>query len=478
MGRRTGRILIVSNNLPVRFSRDEEELTVKPGGGGLITALAPVLKDRGGIWIGWDGDPLGQAPHRRLTDHSNGAGYHLKPISLSPEEGTLNHRRFSNETLWPLFHDFLGHCQFGREHWKGYRQINRRFAQIVAAESRPNDLIWVHDYQLLLVARYLQEMGVKATKSFFLHTPFPPWDVFMRLPWRTEILNALLAYDLVGFQTERDLRSFVRGVRTCFPASGVSGHTRSQIVDQGGKQTRVGSFPISIDYEHFNRLAVSDEVAQRVQLIYERLANRKLILGIDRLDYTKGIPERLESFELLIEKYPQIRGKVTLVQIALPSRVHVPEYRLMKESIDRVIGRINGRYTQDGWIPIEYIYRTLDRSELVSYYRASQIALITPLKDGMNIVAKEYCASCVENTGVLILSEFAGAALALGKAALLVNPYNVEDVADRIFEAFQMSRNEQRRRMSQLRREVQRNDIFHWVQAFLDGAGRPDLWPG
>ena len=195
-------------------------------------------------------------------------------------------------------------------------------------------------------------------------------------------------------------------------------------------------------------------MAQRVRLIHERLANRKLILGIGRLDYTKGIPERLESFELLIEKYPQIQGKVTLVQIALPSRVHVPEYRLMKESIDRVIGRINGRYTRDGWIPIEYIYRTLDRSELVSYYRASQIALITPLKDGMNIVAKEYCASCVENKGVLILSEFAGAALALGKAALLVNPYNVEDVADRIFESFQMGRNEQRRRMSQLRREV------------------------
>jgi trehalose 6-phosphate synthase len=478
MGRTTGRILIISDSLPLRFSREGEAVSIKSGGGGLITALAPVLKDRGGIWIGWDGDPLGEASNKVLIDHSKRLGYHVRPISLSPEEGCINYRRFSHETLWPLFHDFLGYCQFNREHWNGYRHINRKFAHIVATQTRANDLIWVHDYQLLLVGRYLEELGNKTPKSFFLHTPFPPWDVFMRLPWRTEILNALLAYDLIGFQTERDQKSFIRGVRTCFPACGVIGKNLNQIVDHAGKQIRVGSFPISIDYDHFNRLAVSEEVSERVRMIHERFTDRKLILGIDRLDYTKGIPERLESLELLLEKYPQIRGKISLVQIALPSRVHVPEYRLMKENIDRVIGRINGHYTREGWIPIEYIYRTLDRSELVSYYRASQIALITPLKDGMNIVAKEYCASCVENTGVLILSEFAGAAHALGGAALLVNPYNVEEVADRIFDAYQMSQNEQRRRMSQLRREVQRNDIFDWVKGFLSAAGRTDLWAG
>jgi trehalose 6-phosphate synthase len=264
-------------------------------------------------------------------------------------------------------------------------------------------------------------------------------------------------------------------VRNCFPASRVTGPPRDQAIDYGGRQTRLGAFPISIDYEAFNRLAASDEVAKKAWLIHETLPNRKLVLGVDRLDYTKGIPERLEAFEVLLEKYPQLRGKVTLVQIAVPSRTHVPEYQLMKENIDRTVGRINGQYTRDGWIPIHYIYRNLPRLELVSHYRTSEIALISPLKDGMNLVAKEYCASCVENVGVLILSEFAGAAVTLRRGALLVNPYNVEHVADQIYEAYQMTRSDQRRRMSQLRREIRRNDVFRWVESFLEATGRSDL---
>lgn len=478
MASQGGKILIVSNRLPVRVAREERGISIAPGSGGLVTALAPVLRDRGGTWAGWDGDPLGEAPQSILEDHSSKVGYKLKPISLDPQEVDEYYHGFSNEALWPLFHDLLGHCRFSRQNWNTYREVNRKFAQIASAEADPGDLIWVHDYQLLLVARYLEESGIGANKAFFLHIPFPPWGLFMRLPWRTEIIHSLLAYDLLGFQTERDRRNFIQCVRSCFPTSRVKGHPRNQYIDHGGRQIRLGAFPISIDYDAFNALAASDEVAKKAWLIHETLPDRKLVLGVDRLDYTKGIPERLEAFEVLLEKYPEIQGKVTLVQIAVPSRTHVPEYQLMKESIDRTVGRINGRYTRDGWIPVHYIYRNLARLDLVSYYRTAEIALITPLKDGMNLVAKEYCASCVENLGVLILSEFAGAAVTLRRGALLVNPYNVEHVADQIFEAYQMSRSEQRRRMSQLRREIQHNNVFHWVKGFLEAAGRPDLQPG
>jgi len=473
-----GKILIVSNRLPVRIEREEERISIVPGIGGLVTALAPVLRDRGGTWVGWDGDPLGEAPRELLENHSERVGYKLRPISLQPREVEEYYHGFSNETLWPLFHDLLGHCRFSRQNWNTYREVNKKFAQIALAEARPGDLVWVHDYQLLLAARYLEESGMELKKAFFLHIPFPPWDLFMRLPWRTEIIHSLLAYDLLGFQTERDRRNFIQCVRHCFPASRVRGQPHDQYIDHGGRQICLGAFPISIDFDAFNALAASEEVAKKAWLIHETLPNRKLVLGVDRLDYTKGIPERLEAFEVLLEKYPELQGRVTLVQIAVPSRTHVPEYQLMRENIERTVGRINGRYTRHGWVPIHYIYRSLPRPELVSYYRTAEIALITPLKDGMNLVAKEYCASCVENVGVLILSEFAGAAVTLRRGALLVNPYNVEHVADQIFEAYQMSRNEQRRRMSQLRREIRRNNVFHWVRSFLDAAGRPDIQPG
>jgi alpha,alpha-trehalose-phosphate synthase [UDP-forming] len=473
-----GKILIVSNRLPIRIARQEGEISIQPGTGGLVTALAPVLKGRGGAWVGWDGDPLGQAPRRLLEEHSQSVGYQLKPISLTSNEVAEYYHGFSNETLWPLFHDLLGHCRFSRQNWNTYRHVNRKFAKTAADEAQPEDLIWVHDYQLLLVARYLGEVGVKARKVFFLHIPFPPWDLFMRLPWRTEIIHSLLAYDLLGFQTERDRVNFIRCARACFPASRIKGPPRNQIIDHGGKPVRLGAFPISIDYQAFNALAASREVGEKAWLIHENLPNRKLVLGVDRLDYTKGIPERLEAFEVLLDKYPELRGRMTLIQVAVPSRTHVPEYQLMKENIERTVGRINGRYTRDGWVPIHYIYRNLPHPELVSYYRTCEIALITPLKDGMNLVAKEYCASCVENVGVLILSEFAGAAVALRRGALLVNPYNVEHTADQIFEAYQMTRAEQVRRMSLLRREVQRNNVFRWVETFLHAAGRPELRPG
>jgi trehalose 6-phosphate synthase len=276
-----------------------------------------------------------------------------------------------------------------------------------------------------------------------------------------------LFYDLIGFQTERDRRNFVQCVQRIFPEIRVDRKGRFHLLHLEGRTVRVASFPISIDFRAFHRTAASKEVAERAWLIHENLPERKLILGVDRLDYTKGIPQRLEAFEVFLEKYPAMQGRVSLVQVLVPSRTQIPEYQEMKHSIDEMIGRINGRFTTSGWIPIIYISRNLNRPELVSYYRTSEIALITPLKDGMNLIAKEYCASCIDGGGVLILSEFAGTASQLGRNALLVNPYHVEAVADRIYEAYHMPEEERVQRMQKMRALIRNKDVFQWVREIL-----------
>jgi trehalose 6-phosphate synthase len=354
-----------------------------------------------------------------------------------------------------------------------YCKVNQKFAQVTLEQSSPQDLIWVQDYHLMLVGKYLVQQQFPGKTAFFLHIPFPPWDLFMRLPWRKELIEGLLHYDLVGFQTERDRWNFVRCVRTMFPSAIVNGPQRMQIIEHNGRVTRVGGFPISIDFEGFSQSSSTQEVAEEAWYIHERLPERKLVLGIDRLDYTKGILERLEAFSLLLEKYPDLRGKVNFIQVVVPSRTNVQEYQDMKRTIDETVGRINGRFTYHDWVPIFYIYRSLSRRELIAYYRTSEIALITPLKDGMNLIAKEYCASSVETDGVLILSEFAGAAQQLGKASLLVNPFNLEEVADRIHQAYYMEEEERKRRMRKLRAEVRRNNIFRWIEQYLSALGMP-----
>lgn len=461
------KVVIVSNRLPFRVERDGDRLEVKPGTGGLVTALAPVLRDRHGIWVGWDGDIGGGAPPSLLEEYSESAGYRLIPLSLEPQDVEEYYWGFSNETVWPLFHDMLDRCHFSRKHWEAYRRVNGKFSHGVADVCQDTDLIWVHDYHLILVGYLLAQEGVKAPKGYFLHIPFPPSDLFMRLPWREEILRAFLFYELLGFQTERDRRNFIQCVQTLFPQIRIDRKGRFHVLEYENRTLRVASFPISIDFKGFHRAAASEEVAKRAWLIHENLPDRKLILGVDRLDYTKGIPQRLEAFEVLLEKYPDLRGRVSLVQVLVPSRTRIPEYQDMKQSIDEMIGRINGRFTTSGWIPIIYIFRHLDRPELVSYYRTSEIALITPLKDGMNLIAKEYCASCVDGEGVLILSEFAGSARQLGKNALLVNPYHVEAVADRIYEAYHMAKDERVQRMQKMRSAIRNKDVFQWVRDFL-----------
>ena len=334
--------------------------------------------------------------------------------------------------------------------------------------------VWVHDYQLLLVATELRRSACRARLGFFLHIPFPPLDIYLKLPWRFTLLRALLDFDLIGFQTLRDQRNFLQCVRTLLPAARVMQRGRQVRID--GHEVGIGTFPIGIDASAFQLQAYSPAVSAATDALRAELPHRELIIGVDRLDYTKGIPLRLEAFRVVLRKHPELMERVMLIQVGVPSRDDIPQYRELKTCIEQLVGEINGEFTRPGgWVPIHYIYRALDRLDLVAYYRAAHIALITPLKDGMNLVAKEYCACQVAGDGVLILSEFAGAAAQLQHGALLVNPYDIEGTADAIHQACTLPPDERRQRMAALRRAVHRQDVFRWVNSFLEAAIARDL---
>jgi trehalose 6-phosphate synthase/phosphatase len=463
---RSRRLVVVSNRLPAVISK-EEDWTITPGAGGLVTAMTPVLQRFQGLWIGWPGcgeeAPIEELFNRFSVEH----GYRLQAVPLAPEEVENYYHGFSNETLWPLFHDLLGHCRFNLENRNSYREVNKRFAEVIARAVNEDDFLWVHDYQLLEVGNHLKALGVQQPLAFFLHVPFPSPDLFRRLPWKKELIGAMLDYDLLGFQTLRDRRNFVHTARELIPGLEADIHRRYTLLHHGKRRVKVAHFPISIDFDEFNDMAQSREVADAAWYLHEHYGNRQLILGLDRLDYTKGIPERFLAFELALEKYPELRRQVSLIQVVVPSRTLVPEYQNLKEILDGLAGRINARFSEQGWVPIHYFFRSLDRVQLLGHYRASEIALVSPLRDGMNLVAKEYCASSVDGNGVLILSEFAGAADQLGKGALLVNPYDLDGTADAIYRAFAMPLEERRRRLKWLRTEIRRSNVHRWVEWFI-----------
>lgn len=476
------RLVIVSNRLPVVLTEDDDgRWQAEAGSGGLVTAMAPVLRDRGGLWIGWPGTAVDEekVDLEGLLNSAAEAGYTFKPVSLTADEVAGYYHGFANEVLWPLFHDLQASCYFDPVYWKAYRRVNRKFAEVIMAHTGRDDHIWIHDYHLIGVGLELREAGLASRIGYFLHIPFPPLDLFLKLPWRFQILNALLAYDLVGFQTQRDKRNFIHCVRAMRKDVRVRGKGQVATAEIGGREVRIGNFPISIDYDEFARKAESQEVERRVAEIQNDLGMQEdrhhLVLGVDRLDYSKGIPERLKAFANFLERFPALRGKVSLVQIVVPSRTGIRKYQDLKRDIERLVSKINGEYGRIDWTPIHYIFRSVDRTELVALYRAADVALITPLKDGMNLVAKEYCAANVREDGVLILSEFAGAAPQLHKEALLVNPYDVEEVAGAIATACEMAPRERRRRMKAMRRKVRKSDIFWWVDAFLNAGFARDL---
>ncbi len=471
-------LVIVSNRLPyVVRPKPQSGYSLEPGSGGLVTALAPVLRNRGGLWIGWPGVTEREDLNlpALLAPAAREAGYRLEPVPLDEDDLRDFYQGFANEIIWPLFHDLPSRCNFNPVYWDRYQAVNRKYCQVIVKNLHPQDYIWVHDYHLMDVAQNLRGMGVSQNIGFFLHIPFPPLDNFLKLPWRFHILRSLLAYDLLGFQTSRDRRNFLGCVRALHKDLAPHGKGQVVMVKNGARQVRVGVFPISIDFNEFADRAATPAVSGRAQRLSDDLPQQQMILGLDRLDYTKGIPERLEAYKEMFLRHPEMMGRVALVQVVVPSRADIPEYMGLKKDIERQVSAINGQFTSSGWVPIHYMFRSLDRSELLAYYRSADIALVTPLRDGMNLVAKEYCASKSDEQGVLVLSEFAGSAAQLHRWAMLVNPHDRIGMAEAIYQALHLKRGERQQRMRRLRASVRRQDIFWWVNSFLKAAFSKEL---
>ena len=466
------RLMMVSNRLPLSVEKRDGAFAAVPSGGGLVTALSPLLKKHGGAWVGWLGNSeegsVDHILHKAKTDF----GYELHPVPLTPHDVENYYHGFSNEILWPLFHGFETRCNFKTNYYTSYKLVNQKFAQVISEKSSENDFVWVQDYQLMEIAKELKVLGVRRTMGFFLHIPFPPPEVFLKLPWREEIMAGLLEYETIGVHTAQDAKNLIETIERLSPFKKVSTEGEVSFVASKEKVVKIGVFPISIDYDGFRKIAASESVQKRSWLFHEEFPKQKIFLGTDRLDYIKGIPERIEGYRRSLEKYPEMRGEVILLQVIVPSRTAVPEYEMLKTKIERLISETNGQFGVPGWTPIHYFYRNLPFEELIAYYRAAEVALVTSLRDGMNLVAKEYIACNVDGNGVLVLSEFAGAAEELKTGALLVNPYDSEAVGDAIYQAFKMSDEERRVRMGLLQAQVQSNNIDHWLKNFLSLINR------
>ncbi len=461
------RLVLLSNREPFtkKKSKDGEERWVQKAGG-LVSALTPVMTQADGVWVAWAPD-AGEAS-RAMVPGGGEPSFLLRSVPLSQSEVRRYYQGFANRALWPLCHYLLDRCDFQEQDWEVYRRVNARFADAVAEESREGDLVWIQDYHFCLAPRMVRERRRdRGAIAYFHHVPFPAAQVFRVLPWREDVLLGLLGADLVGFHSKNYAKNFMT---SCADILGAQVDEASGQVLWQGRSTQVGWFPIGIDVDTHEAIARSPEVESQVTEIRKKVSGEKIILGVDRLDYTKGILERLYAFERLLERNPSYRGEVSFVQIAVPSRTAVEDYRNLKRKVDETVGRINGQYSRLGWTPVSYQYRGLPKEELIAQYRAADVALVTPLRDGMNLVAKEYVACRVEDDGVLVLSEFTGAAEELGRDSVLVNPYNINDVANALDFALKMHPDEQRARMRRLRSRVALRDIDWWLDESLRAA--------
>jgi len=465
-----GRLINVSNRLPVEIKTRAGHPRLTASSGGLASALDSIWRHQHGIWIGWAGAADVSTATGLLQKAARGRSHSYQPVPLSRDEVSKFYSGFANEIIWPLFHDMPSRCDFDPEYWEMYQRVNRKFAQVTAELATSKDLIWAHDYHLMLMGRYLRETGCTARLSFFLHIPFPAPDIFEKLPWRKSILRSLLQYDLLGFQTDRDRFNFLSCLERIVPDASSSREDIGNMVEHYGRRTRVATFPISISFEEFAGHAASHEVEQAVQSLRRELSNNFLVLGVDRMDYTKGIPERLRAFRILLRRFPELRHRVTLVQVVVPSREEIPNYKELRREVELLVSQINGEFTDAGWVPIHYIHRNLSRKQLVTYYRAADIALITSLKDGMNLVAKEFCAAQIDECGVMIISEFAGVAAELQHGAIVVNPYDLAGIAEAIHRACVMPVEEKRSRMRLMREIVRAYNVQVWAEAFVNSA--------
>ena len=449
-------IVVASNRLPFTFQRTSKGLERRPSPGGLVSGLEPVLRKRGGTWIGWPGIEVREG--ERLS--TRGEAYRISPVLLTETEITRYYHGFSNRTLWPMMHSMPVRARFDGREWETYTRVNARFGEAAAAEAEANDagLVWVHDYQLMLAPARIRQELPNARLAFFLHVPFPPYDVFRVLPWDRELLRGLLACDLIGFH----VRGYAQNFLDCVERSlGARVDRAALLVEYGDRTTRVGAFPLGIEFSLFESLAVGAPK--------KRHGDQQIVLGVDRLDYTKGIPERILAFQRLLERYPEHRENVVLLQIAVPSRSQVAEYRDLKRQIDELVGSVNGRFATADWSPIRYLYRAFTQQQLSAVYRDADVALVTPLRDGMNLVAKEYVACQVDEPGVLILSRLAGAADTM-REALQVNPVDIDGTAEALHRALTMDEAERRSRVAALRRRERRDNVDAWVDAFLHVA--------
>ena len=450
--------VVVANRLPVdRVAGTGAHAQWRTSPGGLVTALEPVLRERGGVWIGWHG-----AADEQLRPFSHD-GLKLIPIPLSSQEFEEYYEGFSNATLWPLYHDVIAPPEFHREWWDSYREVNERFAKKAAQVAAPGAVVWVQDYQLQLVPRMLRELRPDVRIGFFLHIPFPPTELFNQLPWRRQILEGLLGADLVGFQQSGAAQNFVRLVRQ---RVGHKTH-RDQVYLPDGRIVFARAYAISIDAAGFEEISRRPEVIERAKEIRESLGNpAHVLIGIDRLDYTKGLYQRLRAFGELIFDGKIELGEAVFVQVATPSRERVNQYKVLRDDINRLVGRINGDVGRIGQQPVQYLHTSYPREEMAALYRAADVMVVTPLRDGMNLVAKEYVACRWDNEGALVLSEFAGAAAEL-KSSYLVNPHDINGLKETLLMAMNDGPGERRRRMKALRKQVMENDITVWAEAFL-----------
>lgn len=460
--------IIVSNRLPLKVSIQENNLEISPSVGGLATGMKSVHSEGNGIWIGWSGIPENKM-NKSLSKEIEDKVYQEKCVSVKLNEKDIKeyYEGFSNRALWPLFHYFTEYAEFEQNHWESYKRVNKKFADVVLKNIEDGDTVWVHDYQLLLLPQLIKDKKPDVTVGFFLHIPFPSYEIFRILPWREEILKGMLGADLLGFHTYDYQRHFLSSIKRILRLD-----VQFNEIKDHDRIVKVDSFPMGIDYTKFHNAALNfsnkkNEKSELQKRLEEHTkSDNKLILSIDRMDYTKGIPNRIKAFEYFLDKHPQFKEKVRLVMLAVPSRSNVPQYKKLKRETDELVGRINGKFATVSWTPIWYFYRSLPFKDLISLYMSSDVALITPIRDGMNLVAKEYVATRVKENGVLILSEMAGASKEMNEA-LLLNPNSFEDFANSLKRALTMPDSEQKSRMKFLQKRLKRYDVEKWAKEFF-----------
>jgi trehalose 6-phosphate synthase len=455
----TNTFVVVANRLPVDRTTDEDgQTTWRRSPGGLVTALAPVMRSYDGAWVGWTGGP-DDAPEPFATEDMD-----LVPVPLSAEEIRDFYEGFCNTTLWPLYHDVIVPPMYDRQWWDAYRRVNNRFARATAAVADEGAVVWVQDYQLQLVPRILRQLRPDLKIGFFLHIPFPPAELFAQLPWRRQILAGLLGADLVGFQRAGAVGNFV-GLCSRYADAMPS---EDLILVDDGRKVAVRSFPISIDVAEVTRLASKADVRARTRIIREEIGSPEhVLLGVDRLDYTKGIGHRLKAWGELLAEGEVDPDEAVFVQVATPSRERVEAYQTLRDEIELQVGRINGEYGRIGAPAVHYLHSSYDRPELVALLRAADVMVVTPLRDGMNLVAKEYVAARTDLRGALVLSEFAGAADELA-GAFLVNPHDIDGLKQTLMQAMRLPGIEAEHRMRRLRHHVMTHDVARWAREFLE----------